>query len=149
MEINFAVLDDKILETGKEILETHDATRHKKAEREENRKPDTLMISDWEYDAFFFHLPEEPNGYQSNWYVSPFDLDSIRFSSVEQYIMYRKYLLFGDEASARAVLSTDDTASQQMIGRKASGYIEHIWDGARQIVLLQGDSLPYSARTWI
>ena len=108
-----------------------------KKQREKNRKPDALMISGREYDAVFFHLPEKPNGYLSNWYVSPFDLDSIRFSSVEQYIMYRKCLLFGDEASARAVLSTDDTASQQMIGRKASGYIEHVWDGNRQMVLLR------------
>ncbi len=46
-------------------------------------------------------------------------------------------MLFGDESSARAVLSTDDTANQQMIGRKASGYIAHVWDGNRQMVLLR------------
>ena len=32
------------------------------------------MISGKEVDAFFFHRPEEPHGYLSNWYASPFDL---------------------------------------------------------------------------
>ena len=106
--------------------------------KNDGRIPDKLTFSGREYDAFFFHLPEEPNGYLSNWYASPFDLDGIRFSSVEQYIMYRKCTLFGDKASATAVLATDDTAKQQAIGRKASGYIEPVWNGIRQMVVLRG-----------
>ena len=30
-----------------------------------------------------FHLVEEPNGYLSNWYPSPFTLDGICYASVE------------------------------------------------------------------
>ena len=96
------------------------------------------MISGKEVDAFFFHRPEEPHGYLSNWYASPFDLDGEHFSSVEQYIMYRKCTIFGDEESAKAVLATDDTAKQQAIGRKASGYIGSVWAGMRQMVVFRG-----------
>ena len=100
--------------------------------------PDMLRIGNQEVDAVFFHKPEEPNGYLSNWYPSPFGLDGIHFSSVEQYIMYRKCKLFGDDAAAAKVLATDDTAQQQAIGRKCAGYIDSVWAGTRQIVAWEG-----------
>ncbi len=100
--------------------------------------PDKLKVSGQEVDAYFFHRPEEPHGYLSNWYTSPFDLDGMHFSSVEQCIMYRKCMIFGDETSAKAVLATEDTAAQQAIGRKAAGYIGSVWAGMRQMVVLRG-----------
>jgi len=76
-------------------------------------------------------------GYLSNWYPSPFDLDGVRYSSTEQYIMYQKCLLFGDTASAKAVLATDDAKAQRAIGRKAKGYIGDVWAGQRQLVAVR------------
>ncbi len=43
-----------------------------------------------------FHLVDEPNGFLSNWYPSTFTLDGQHFTSVEQYMMYRKAITFGD-----------------------------------------------------
>lgn len=43
-----------------------------------------------------FHKPEEENGYLSNWYQSGFSFRGTDFSSVEQYMMYRKAIMFGD-----------------------------------------------------
>lgn len=97
-----------------------------------------LLISGEEMDAVYFHLPDEPDGYLSNWYISPFDLDGKHFTSVEQYIMYRKCMAFGDADSAEAVLKTDDTAQQQKIGRNAFGYIDSVWAGMRQMVAIRG-----------
>lgn len=37
-----------------------------------------------------FHNPEEDNGYLSNWYPSALTVDGTLFSSMEQYMMYRK-----------------------------------------------------------
>ena len=53
-----------------------------------------------------FHLVNEPNGYLSNWYSSPFILGGISYSSVEQYMMYQKAFTFGDTDIANAVLAT-------------------------------------------
>ena len=36
-----------------------------------------------------FHNPDEEYGYLSNWYRSDFEKDGIRFSSMEQYMMYQ------------------------------------------------------------
>lgn len=95
---------------------------------------DELVISGQKMNAVYFHKPNEPYGFLSNWSPSPFELDGQSFTSVEQYIMYRKCKVFGDEKCASAVLATDDVAAQQAIGRAASGYNEHIWGGMRQMV---------------
>ena len=41
-------------------------------------------------DIICFHNPDEENGYMSNWYISPFTVDGVTFSSMEQYMMYQK-----------------------------------------------------------
>ena len=41
-------------------------------------------------DIICFHNPDEENGYLSNWYPSRFVVDDVEFSSMEQYMMYRK-----------------------------------------------------------
>ena len=99
---------------------------------------DKLKVSGRVVDAVFFHLPEEPDGYLSNWYASEFILDGIKFTSSEQYIMYQKCMLFGDTKSAQEVLDTDDTALQQKIGRNAKGYVHGVWEGKRQLIAIKG-----------
>ena len=51
-----------------------------------------------------FHNPDEDNGYLSNWYPSHFIVDDIAFSSMEQFMMYRKAICFGDEVVATQIL---------------------------------------------
>lgn len=58
--------------------------------------------------------------------------------------MYRKCLLFGDNASAVAVLATDDPAEQQSIGRNASGFVNAIWDGMKQALAFHGLTAKFS-----
>ena len=97
-----------------------------------------LKYGNTEVEAVFFHKPSEPYGFLSNWYPSPFDLDGVHFSSAEQYIMYQKCIIFGDEESAKRILNTEDTMEQQNIGREAKGYVGKIWAGMRQVVALRG-----------
>lgn len=57
-----------------------------------------------------FHNPDEENGYLSNWYPSHFVVDGVEFSSMEQYMMYRKACCFNDAETAARILETDDVA---------------------------------------
>lgn len=50
-----------------------------------------------------FHNPSEDYGFLSNWYLSDFRIDGIEFSSMEQYMMYKKALCFGDEKIAKEI----------------------------------------------
>ena len=85
-----------------------------------------------------FHNSNEENGYLSNWYPSLFTVEKKTFSSMEQFMMYRKAVCFGDEAVATNILSTDDVAEIKALGRQVSNYDEHIWNGIRQIVVYEG-----------
>lgn len=85
-----------------------------------------------------FHNPNEDNGYLSNWYLSKFTIDNVTFSSMEQYMMYRKAVCFHDESVAAQILATEDVAEIKALGRVVSNYDESLWNGIRQIVVYEG-----------
>lgn len=85
-----------------------------------------------------FHNPNEENGYLSNWYPSIFVLNGVTFSSMEQYMMYRKAVCFGDDKVAAQILATEDVAEIKALGRLVSGYDENLWNGIRQVVVYEG-----------
>ena len=85
-----------------------------------------------------FHNPNEENGFLSNWYPSDFTVNNVKFSSMEQFMMYRKAICFCDDAVATQILSTKDVAEIKSLGRKVSNYDENMWNGIRQIVVYEG-----------
>ena len=85
-----------------------------------------------------FHNPDEENGYLSNWYLSEFKIDSIKFSSMEQYMMYKKAIVFNDTKIAKEILETTDVSKIKALGRKFSNYDDTYWNGVRQIIIYKG-----------
>lgn len=85
------------------------------------------------YSQFWFFY----NGPLSNWASTPFvDLSSgIFYRCVEQYMMHRKALLFGDVKVAEKILQTKLPRDQKALGRQVAGFDKGVWDKeARQIV---------------
>ena len=85
-----------------------------------------------------FHNPDEENGYLSNWYLSEFKIDSIKFSSMEQYMMYKKAIVFNDNKIAKEILETKDVSKIKALGRQVSNYNDTHWNGVRQIIIYKG-----------
>lgn len=85
-----------------------------------------------------FHNPDEENGYLSNWYLSDFTVKDITFTSMEQYMMYQKAIVFGNKKIANEILKTNDVSVIKQLGRQVSNYDESIWNGIRQIVVYEG-----------
>lgn len=85
-----------------------------------------------------FHNPDEENGYLSNWYPSRFTVNNVNFSSMEQYMMYKKAVCFGDKDTADKILATDDVVEIKALGRLVANYNESHWNGVRQIVVFEG-----------
>lgn len=85
-----------------------------------------------------FHNADEENGYLSNWFLSYFSIEGIKYTSMEQYMMYNKAVCFGDCEVARCILHTDDVARIKEYGRSVSGYNDNIWSGIRQIIVYDG-----------
>lgn len=91
-----------------------------------------------------FHNPDEENGYLSNWYLSDFTVGDVKYTSMEQYMMHQKAVVFGDNEIAKQILATDDVAYIKELGRKVSGYIDNVWNGVRQIIIFEGLMAKYS-----
>ena len=85
-----------------------------------------------------FHNPDEENGYLSNWYLSEFKVDSIQFSSMEQYMMYKKAIVFNDTKIAKEILETTDVSKIKTLGRQVLNYNDTHWNGVRQIIIYKG-----------
>ena len=86
----------------------------------------------------FFHNPNEENGIYSNWYLSDFTIDGILYSSMEQYMMYQKALLFQDQDIADRILDISDVARIKDLGRAVRNYNDIVWAGLRQIIVYKG-----------
>ena len=85
-----------------------------------------------------FHNPDEEYGFLSNWYLSDFMVAGIIFSSMEQYMMYKKAVLFCDSKTVEEILSTKDVGKIKSLGRQVKNYNEVIWNGRRQLIVYQG-----------
>lgn len=74
-----------------------------------------------------FHNPDEENGFLSNWFLASFCLNDMKFSSVEQYMMYSKARCFKDIVVAEEIMKTNDLAIIKSLGRSVSHYDDAIW----------------------
>lgn len=94
-----------------------------------------------------FHNPNEENGFLSNWYLAHFFADDIHFSSMEQYMMYKKAICFHDNDIAAQILETEDVYHIKELGRLVTDYDDNYWSGIRQIVVYQGLFAKFSQNT--
>ena len=85
-----------------------------------------------------FHNPDEINGYLSNWYLSDFEIGGIKYSSMEQYMMHQKAVLFHDDEIAQQILATSDVGKIKALGRSVKNYNDIVWNGLRQIIIYHG-----------
>ena len=79
------------------------------------------------------------NGFLSQWHPSPFEIDEIQFINAEQYMMYRKALLFKDEDIAYKIMkSTNESLMDNgsfWFPEQASTYA-HSVDSAYNLILI-------------
>ena len=74
----------------------------------------------------------------SNWYPSIFTHNGITFSRGEQYMMYRKAMMFGDVNIAQAILLTGNPKEQKDLGRMVANYDDAVWSDKRVEVMVDG-----------
>lgn len=85
-----------------------------------------------------FHNPDEAYGFLSNWYLSDFVVDDVKYTSMEQYMMYQKAICFEDENIAVQILNTSNVGKIKALGRSVSNYNDSIWNGMRQVIVYNG-----------
>jgi len=68
------------------------------------------------------------NGVCSQWHASEFEIDGKKYTCAEQYMMYKKALLFEDEEVANAIMRTNSPKEQKALGRKVRGFEKDKWE---------------------
>lgn len=96
-----------------------------------------LVMGTNTYDAVCFQLKDD-SGNTDIPYNAPFEIDGVRFTTIEQYIAYMKCILFGDNDAALSVLETKRESRQRDIANNSEAFLETVWKGERQIVVIKG-----------
>src|SRR5690349_4294806 len=60
----------------------------------------------------------------SQWYPSPFEVDSVRYETAEHWMMAHKALLFGDQEMLAEILAARSPALAKKLGGKVRGFDE-------------------------
>lgn len=64
----------------------------------------------------------------SQWAESPFKIDGVAFNTAEQYMMYKKALLFNDFKQAERIMETSNPRAQTQLGREVIGFDKSRWE---------------------
>lgn len=83
---------------------------------------------------FFF----QDNTPFSNWFIIDFIKDNIKFCCTEQYMMYRKAVLFNDEEAMVKILKTKSPKMHKQYGRKVQNFDEQTWNNNREQIMIDG-----------
>lgn len=79
----------------------------------------------------------------SQWRVSHFKEGDIMFCCAEQYMMYKKALLFNDAETANEILNTSSPKEHQLLGRQVKNFNQDIWNQHAREIVYQGNLLKF------
>ncbi len=75
----------------------------------------------------------------SQWAKSPFTIDRIEFNCAEQWMMFNKALLFGDQETADKIMSTNRPDRQKSFGRQVKNFNDRQWMQVAYNLVVEGN----------
>lgn len=75
----------------------------------------------------------------SQWYRCKFDAEGLEFNCAEQFMMYKKAVLFNDFEKADLIMKTTEPRKQKEIGRKVSNFDQKIWLDKSESIVFEGN----------
>ena len=79
----------------------------------------------------------------SNWHKCYFKENEIEFNCSEQYMMYHKAKLFGDDEIAQKVLNTKDAREHKALGRQVKNFDPVKWNSVAKDIVYKGCRLKF------
>lgn len=80
----------------------------------------------------------------SNWYKCSFTEDSITYNCVEQYMMYKKAILFNSFEIASDILKESSQKRIKDLGRTVSNFNASLWDRSKENIVKDGCRLKFT-----
>jgi len=77
-------------------------------------------------------------GFLSQWARSDFTLDGAAFTCAEQYMMWRKAGLFGDDLMAGKILAATEPHDHKRLGQAVRGFDQAVWDAEKVTIVTAG-----------
>ncbi len=88
------------------------------------------------------------NEWPSNWHPAEFDIEvngvNCHFYNTEQYFMYMKAIVFGDEEIAKQILEDGNPRKVKALGRKVQNYDDAVWNEKRYQIMLKANVAKFS-----
>ena len=80
----------------------------------------------------------------SQWLPSDFSLEGRDFRSAEQYMMFAKAQLFGDNDAASKILASRTPFQAQLLGQRVRDFDQRIWVEHRERIVFEGNFAKFS-----
>lgn len=98
--------------------------------------------SRFQYNQFsFFYTNKSPF---SQFYKVAFEVDGVKYSCAEQYMMHQKAVLFEDKAIAGEILLAEKPMAMKALGRKVKNFNEQKWRENREKIVKKGNVHKFS-----
>lgn len=98
------------------------------------------QVSKLNLDGYHFFL----RGFLSQWYWSLFSEAGRDFCTAEQYMMFQKAQLFGDDYVAEQIMGVTSPSQQKKWGRQVSNFDPDTWNKHKVQIVYQGSWLKFS-----
>ncbi|KAJ5188008.1 Conserved hypothetical protein CHP02464 [Penicillium cf. griseofulvum] len=103
----------------------------------EDHEANGVMIK----NPIFFWKVTSNFGEFSQWYISDFVCDDEKFSTAEQYMMYKKALMFGDTRISEKILCSSSASPRKhkSMGRMVANFDPDIWESRNMNVVINAN----------
>jgi len=93
---------------------------------------------------FFWGHTASPDGrvtqsFFSQWWVAPFEVDGIIYTTAEHWMMAEKARLFGDDATLKKILAAQSPAAAKNQGRLVADFDPVTWDAHKADIVVNGN----------
>lgn len=80
----------------------------------------------------------------SQWHPSNFEIDGVNFVTAEQFMMYKKALLFHDYKTCAKIMNTSDPREQKAYGREVKNFNNEKWEKYAKEFVYEGNFAKFS-----
>lgn len=84
------------------------------------------------------------DGPYSQWHPSKFQVLGKEFNCAEQYMMYNKALMFGDDNALCAIMSTPSPRAQKQYGREVRNFNMKLWNEHAKDIVYVGNHAKFT-----
>jgi ribA/ribD-fused uncharacterized protein len=119
-----------------------------------------MSNTEQKYDILLFYSHKFGLQQFSNWYTGSgfiwtvdnhnsdkINGSSIKFSTMEQWLMYQKATLFKDIIAANKILQMNDPKDIKQLGKKVIGFEQGVWDSHKYNIVVKGLILKFGQDT--